>query len=239
MKYTICSLAVGEKYFSTIYKTFNDISARTNHGTFLIATDIKLENPNDKIKLVDVSDKALKTRDHRWFNYNLKYFPVQESSKLDTEFIMFIDADWGMLDSFNEEHLMRLFSYMQEHNIDFVYERPHPIGPQSKKMGRECFWWHKIEPYGLDKTDKYDNGQVCNEQCFVFRNNEKMKPFCDSWEALNDKCHSLNIWPFAEGVEIGMSTIEANMKCDWWPMRLMGPCFYFYAKDGGYNERFH
>ena len=170
--------------------------------------------------------------------YAYEYIPIKEASKLETDFIVYIDGDWQMLDSFNEQKLLNLFNHMEKHNIDFVFERPHSIGPYSKNEGKNCFWWHKIEPYGLDKTDKYDRGQVCNEQCLVFRNNEKMKPFCESWEALADKCYELNLWPFAEGVEIGMSTIDANMTFEWGPMRLISDCFFFYARDGGYNTRF-
>lgn len=236
-KYTICSLAIGEKYFDNIIKTFNTISTRTSTPSFVIVTDVKYQENNNRIKIIDVQGIPIMTADEKFFNFNLKYLPVKVASESDTEFVVYIDADWGMLDAYDETRMLALFSHMAENGIDFVFERPHKIGP-GKSQGRECFWWHKIIPYELDKTTKYDDADVCNEQCLVFKNNTKLKTFVNSWEGLCKKCHEMSIWPFAEGVEIGMSTVEAGMKCDWRPIQMLNRMFYFHARDGGYNERY-
>ena len=237
IKYTICSLAIGEIYFNNIIKTFNDICVRTVIPNFVIVTDIMYLSTDSRIKIVNVGDHPITTLDKKFFNYNLKFLPIKESCQLNTDFVIYVDADWGMLDTYDEPRLSKLFNHMIENNIDFVFERPHTLGP-GKNQGKECFWWHKIIPYELDKTTKYDTADVCNEQCLIFKNNNKLKIFVDFWEKMYKKCYELSVWPFAEGVEIGMSTIEANMKCDWRPMQMMGRTFYFYAKNGGYNERY-
>ena len=236
MNYTFCSLAIGERYLNNIFKTFNDLTSITS-SNFLAVTDVKLENNNSRITLTSNEDYPIMTKDERYFNYNLKFLPIKEASKLNTDFLIYIDADWCVKDNFNESRFEDLFTHMNEHNIDFVFERPHHIGP-GKFIGRECFWHHKVIPYGLDKTDKYDKGHVCNEQFIVIKNNDKVKTFIDFWEKLYWQSYNENIWPFAEGVEIGMSTIEANMNTDWQPLSLIRDCFFFHSRDGGYNSRF-
>jgi hypothetical protein len=88
------------------------------------------------------------------------------------------------------------------------------------------------------QTRKYDDAHVVNEQFMVFKNNDKFKIFCDRWKERNDFGIQNNIWAFAEGLEIGMSAIDANMTMNWQLMRSLKQCFRFKNNTGIFFERF-
>lgn len=236
MKYTICSLAIGQSYFDIINKTANKIINISNLANVVITTDIPSQSDNRIIYMNNLSVPTT-TKDNRFFNYNLKFLPIKQSINFNSDFIIYIDSDWSVLDTYNDEKFLNLFNIMNAENIDFIFERPHGIG-HSKHQGRNCFWCHKVPYYNLLETNKYDNAHVCNEQCLIFKNNNKLQKFIEHWETLFWKTYEENIWPFAEGLEIGISSVEADMICDWRYITLLNNCFSFYSKDGGYNERF-
>lgn len=236
IKYTICSLAIGQSYFDIINKTAHKIVNMSNLANIVIITDVKAQSKN-RITYISNESIPTTTENKKFFNYNLKFLPIKESINFNTDFIIYIDSDWSALDTYNDKKLFHLFDTMNHENIDFVFERPHSVG-HSKHQGRNCFWCHKVPYYNLLETNKYDNAHVCNEQCLIFKNNIKLVKFIEHWEALFWKTYKENIWPFAEGLEIGMSTVEAGMMCDWKYISLLNNCFSFYSIDGGYNERF-
>ena len=214
--YTICTLAVGNKYFETAQKTSNDILKLSNKADCLIVTDQNqnIQSDNKKLIYYHINNIPTKTKDCKFFNYNLKFLPIKQAIQICNDYIIYIDGDWSVLSSYSDDKFIKLFNIMEEKNIDFIFERPHGIG-HSKHQGRDCFWCHKVPYYDLLNTTRYDNADVCNEQCLVFRNNNKLKLFVDYWEVLFWRTYEENIWPFAEGLEIGMSTVEAEMKCSW------------------------
>ena len=73
----------------------------------------------------------------------------------------------------------------------------------------------------------------------VFKKNEKFNLFVNKFKELYEISSNANLWPFAEGLEIGMSMAHSNMKCDWlsWGKYISG-MFEFNSKDGGLNIRF-
>jgi len=127
--------------------------------------------------------------------------------------------------------------FVEIENVDFIYERPHSIG-SSKWDIEKCFWRHKVEPYGLLKTNFYDNAQVVNEQFLVFKNNQKLKVFVQKWKERNEFGVKNDIWAFAEGVEIGMSAVDAKMVMDWKKMFELRNFFKFVANTGVTHIRF-
>ena len=237
MIYTFCSLAVGDElYYNNISSTFIDLSKKTTHSSFLISSNNSALNA-DTIITKNIGDYPLCTKSGYMFNYNLKFLPIKEAINLNTKFIVFIDADWKIGEGFSEEKMYSLFVEMDRNSIDFIFERPHLIGA-SKNDLNNCFWKHKIIPYGLDKTNKYDFAHVCNEQILIFQNTPKLRTFVDCWEKLYWKSYEENIWPFAEGVEIGMSITDAGMVGDYSLIRMLNNCFYFYDKSGNLHTRF-
>ena len=79
---------------------------------------------------------------------------------------------------------------------------------------------------------------MVNEQFMIFKNNHKLKTFVDNWKERNDFGVKNNIWAFAEGLEIGMSSIDANMNMDWKKMFELKQFFSFISNTGVRHIRF-
>ena len=126
----------------------------------------------------------------------------------------------------------------QNPDIDFYFERPHSIGTSKLNLDNNCFWKHKISPYRLLETTKYDNAHVCNEQFMIFKNNEKLERFVESWSEKNQFCIENNVWTFAEGVEIGMSYVDAGMAVRYTNFSTINDCFEFNDISGNLHVRF-
>jgi len=236
MKAAFCSLATGDSYVKSAINLHNNIRSKTTDSVSLIATDCLSSIP-EYFTSVTTEGYPIRSKSGAWYNYNLKFLPIKKSIELNKDYIIFIDADWDTYTHFHEDKFNLLFTEMEDNNIDFVFERPHNIGI-SKKNWDNCFWRHKIKPYRLDVIDDYDAGHVCNEQILVFKNNEKLKIFIDFWEKLFWQSHNEEIWAFAEGVEIGMSSVVANLN---WNYNLFGclrDCFHFYDIAGNHWVRF-
>jgi hypothetical protein len=172
------------------------------------------------------------------FNYNLKYYPIKHSKQMGFDYIIFVDSDWEIIEDYNEDEILKMFNFMSENNLDFLFERPHLIG-HGKHDGQQSFWRHKIDFYKLLETDLYDSGHVVNEQFLVFKNNEKLKIFLNEWERLTNLATKNNLWAFAEGVEIGMSSALSNMNFnynDW--KNFVRNFFTFTSVDGKIYNRF-
>lgn len=235
MNYIFTTIAIGESYFKSacnFVKKLNQISK--SHKAHIV-TDQKFENiENVTFSKFNENETKFLVRN---FNYNLKYIPVMECSNLNFEFVLFFDADWEIHDGYSENKLLKFLTEIKNSDLDFIYERPHNIGESKRDLDR-CFWRHKIEPYGLMKTDFYDKGQVVNEQFMVFKNNDKLKLFSKKWKERNDFGVKNNIWAFAEGLEIGMSAIDASMNMDWKKMFDLKNFFSFVANTGVRHIRF-
>jgi hypothetical protein len=200
----------------------------------IIVSDIEAEYPSNT-KIIKVENNTQFTVCNT-FNYNLKYLAIKEAINFDSKYIIFTDADWIISSGYDKAKIMQ---FLEENNeeIDFFFERPHTIG-DSKRDWNNCFWRHKIEPYGLMDTHKYDKAHVCNEQFMIFKNNSKLKDFVNFWSSRNQFCIDKNIWTFAEGVEMGMSAIDAGMNSEWSSFRTIENCFEFYDICGGHYTRF-
>jgi hypothetical protein len=235
MSYVYCTIAIGEKYLKTAInfaKKLNEISK--SHKVLIVTDGNRQEIEN--VVFVKFNNNEKKTINN-YFNYNLKYIPIMESLKFNFDFVLFFDADWDLHIGYSEKKLLSFLESFRNSGFDFIYERPHSIG-DSKRDPNKCFWKHKIEPYGLLKTNFYDKGQVVNEQFLVFKNNEKLKIFIDKWKERNEFGVKNNIWAFAEGVEIGMSAVDAKMNMDWKKMFELKEFFSFIANTGVTHIRF-
>ena len=235
IKYIYCTIAVGEKYYKSAISFAKTLNEKSKNHHVLIVTDGNIQDIKNVTFIKFNSNET--TRIKNYFNYNLKYIPVLESSKLNYEFVLFFDADWSLYNGYSEDKLISFLNSLKNSNLDFIYERPHSIGA-SKRDLKNCFWQHKIEPYGLNKTNVYDNGQVVNEQFMVFKNNQKLKVFANKWKERNDFGVKNDIWAFAEGVEIGMSAVDAKMNMDWKKMFELREFFSFVANTGVTHIRF-
>jgi hypothetical protein len=233
--YIYCTISVGLEYYNKAVEFAKKLNEIGNKHKVLIVTDIDYEDISNVIfiKLNNRETKFIKN----FFNYNLKYIPILECSKLNFDFVFYFDSDWEINEEYKEEKIENFLNEFNESPYDFIYERPHNIG-ESKKDLERCFWRHKIQPYGLMDTDFYDSGQVVNEQFLAFKNNEKLSIFCEKWKERNEFGVTNEIWAFAEGLEIGMSCIDANIKMTWHNLNLLSNCFKFNSKQNITYTRF-
>ena len=244
-KHLYCTIAVGEKYFNsalTIASMLNQFA--TNHH-FLIVTDSKsldiisrlwtLPLPNTTIEVL--SDDKVLFFGTTCFNYMLKYYPMYKASELDYEYVIYIDSDWRIRPTYDQNNIDALFEFMEKEEYDVIFERPYWVG-DAKNGGRECVFYHKIDFYKLLETTEYDEAHMCNEQILAFKNNDKFKIFVNKFKELHDISTEAKLWPFAEGLEMGMSMITAKMKFTWGGFHLLKNMYEFYAQDGGLHIRF-
>lgn len=236
-KHLYCTVAVGEKYLESALNMARILSEKSDTHHFLITTDTNVDEiiPNTTIDLIP-EDHKLFIRDV--FNYMLKYYPIYLSSKTDYDHIIFIDADWRIRDTYDQLKVKNMLNFMDSNEYDVFFERPYHIGG-AKWMGRECIFSHKIPFYNLLETDEYDAGDMCNEQFLVFKNNEKFKIFANKFKELYKISTDGDLWPFAEGLEMGMSMAVAKSKVEFlgWFHHLTN-MYEFNAKDGGLNIKF-
>jgi hypothetical protein len=235
MKYTFCTIAIGDSYLDDALKLSETLHNATNDSHFVIVTDVEKQN-TEKTTFIQIP-KEKKLFIQNWFNFNLKYYPIKKSKELGYEFIIFIDADWSVNNELTQHKLDDLFKYMDSNNLDILFERPHLIG--GGKVSKDCFWTGKRELYKLLYTNEYDDGHVANEQFLVFKNNNKLNLFIDRWESLEEQCSVSDVWAFAEGVEIGMSMSYSKMNYNFYEWQKILPnCFNFTTKDNRYFNKF-
>lgn len=238
MNFTFTTLAIGQQYFETAKQFSIDLYNKNINFSRIIVSDISDTDTPNTLVITPPIDTV--TRICNAFNYNLKYLAldaaVQYLSSANCDYIIYIDADWRIRDNYDNNKIIKFLN--QNLNIDFYFERPHNIGVSKLNLDNNCFWKHKIHPYGLLNTTKYDSAHVCNEQFMIFKNNKKLEKFVESWSEKNQFCIENNVWTFAEGVEMGMSYIDANMLAQYTNFGTINDCFEFNDASGNLHVRF-
>jgi hypothetical protein len=227
---------VGEKYFNQSMEFARKLNKFSESHHYVVVTDQpQVDIDNVTFYTIDPSTTLFISG---FFNYNLKHLPIRKSKEMGFDFIFFVDADWRLLDSYSDQNILDLITNMENNDIDYIFERPHLIG-RGKHDGANCFWRHKVSFYNLLDTQIYDEGHVANEQFLGFKNNEKLGIFLSEWEKLEDMSTKSNLWAFAEGVEIGMSSCIAKMKFDFsnW-QHYVRNIFSFTTVDGRVYNKF-
>lgn len=236
MSYAFCTIAIGSDYLQNAINFANKLNEISNEHHYVVVTNEETPSIDNTtfVKLPENQTLFI----HNFFNYNLKYLPIKLASELGFEYVLFIDSDWKLEEGFSIEKIKGLFDFMESDNYDMLFERPHSIGG-GKHDGHNCFWKHKRDFYKLLETNEFDNGHVVNEQFLVFKNSEKLKTFVSFWEELTRLSTESNVWAFAEGVEIGMSSVKANLKwCYFGWQNILNNCFSFFTKDAKFYKRF-
>jgi hypothetical protein len=236
MRYTFCTIAIGEKYINNTLNLIKSLNEHSDKHHFVVVTDN--DNLNVKNTTFITINKEIKLFIKNSFNYNLKYIPIKFSSEMDFDYVIFIDADWSLSDGYSHSKIIDTLTFMENNKYDFCFERPHLIG-KGKTEDNLIFWKHKRDFYNLLDTNQFDDGHVVNEQFLIFKNNEKLKTFSNFWETLCDKATKEDLWAFAEGVEIGMSSSVSKMSYDYYSwQKILTNCFNFTTVDGKFYNRF-
>lgn len=237
MKPTLfCTIAIGDRYLESAVKMAKDLNKYSNSHHFVIVTDIKRRNLKNT-SFVKIP-KSFQLFIDKTFNYTLKFYPLYLANNMDYTNIIYIDSDWRIRSNYKPELINDLFNYMDDNKLDMLFERPSGIG-NGKWNDKEIFWCHKIDFYKLKETNEYDSGHVCNEQFLVFKKNDKFRKFVQKFEELSLISTQAQLWPFAEGLEIGMSMAVSKMNFDylgWQP--FIREIFEFNSNDGFLHVRF-
>lgn len=232
MRYIYTTLAIGADYLNKAMQFSIDLHKIDSNFSRVIVSDIEESNIPNTSLIKPPKDTVYSIHNH--FNYNLKYLAIKAAYEFDVDYIIYVDSDWEI---FHQYHPTKINQFLNNNLLDFYFERPHLIGA-SKNDLNNCFWKHKIEPYKLFDTDRYDHAHVCNEQFLVFKKSPKLKIFIDSWESRNQFGIDNNIWAFAEGLEIGMSSVDAELSSSHTFFSEINNCFKFNDISGNSYIRF-
>lgn len=237
MKYIFTTLAVGESYLENASKCYTTYSDKCNADFNITTNEVCEVGPKvnlDIIKLDKYHD------DHPGFSFylNLKVLSLKYCIDKGYDYIIFNDADWRMTENFSEEKIFKMFNFMEQNDVDFLFERPAKIGDHKKDI-QNCFFDRKLKDYHVLEHSKWDEAHVVNEQFLVFRNNWKFRYFVRRWEEFLWYSIKNDIRNYPDGFEIGVSALEAEMKWDYHAFRhTISDCFEFHDKAGNLHRRF-
>jgi hypothetical protein len=238
MRYLFTTLAVGEEYVNNAFNFYSSIESKTSQCDFNITTNVQLEN-KDRINFNYFTlDSYHGSGEGFTFFLNLKVLSLKYALDKGYDYVIFTDADWGTTDDFSEEKMLSLFDYMEEKDIDSLFERPNEIG-YNKEHINECYFKEKIRDYHVMEHAKWDKAHVFNEQFFVLKVNWKFRYFVRRWEEMMWYSIANDIRNYPDGFEIGVAALEADMKIDFNEWRsLVKNCFIFYNKSNEPYYRF-
>jgi hypothetical protein len=262
MNYIFTTLAVGKPYFSSGLKFYANLHDRTKFAFLNITTTendlLKINEcigltkeeyiskyPRIKITTLEQINPHFKTPLHAVnsttnlsFQFNYKALSIKAGIKLkeNFEFLIYVDSDWSIHESFDETKILNMCSYMNSQEIDFAYERPAKIGNYKKNNLHDCFFIQKVKDYNAVDHIMWDEADVVNEQFLVFKNNWKLKFFSMKWEQFLWYALANDITGYAEGFEIGVSALESRMKMSYNPLGLIKECFYFYGRHNSVEK---
>jgi hypothetical protein len=241
MKYCYTTLAIGNSYEKSGIKLFSELKERTKFADFYITTtnrENELEMSNDFINWDIIDEVPLYSKTLKTFNYNLKSLSLKPFAKYTEinedfyDFVIYIDSDWSVNDKFEESKFLTLFEYMNENDIDMVYERPGLV--KDHKKDPNSFVGNKLTQYGARDHTKWDNANVMNEQFAVYKNNWKFRYYITRWEHFLWYSIINDIANFGEGLEMGISALESEMNIA--PINnlyhIINEVFYFYNHNG-------
>lgn len=245
MKYCFTTLAINDPYESITPQFYKELKDNTTQCEFFITTtNPELQNQGDRIHTKLVNPPLHDSRGGFSFNLNLKVLSLkhileyEKQTGIKPEYIIFTDGDWRMYDGFSEEKILNMLSYMEKDGVDFLFERPAPIGPH-KLQPEQSFFRDKLYDYDVFGHTKWDEAHVVNEQFLVFKNNWKFRFFVQRWEQFLWYSIANDIRNYPDGFEIGISALEAEMKSAYQGyFNLIQNCFSFYTKLGDFHTRF-
>jgi hypothetical protein len=236
MQYNIlfCTLAVGKEYNGYAQRLYHTLQKVLGCPLLIVTDNIEYfkNTPKNNLILRELT-KNYKTEinwanNYAPFNYNLKFLPIKfarkdskENKKFD--FIFFVDCDWFL----RQSHSKHKFNLELQGLGEYDALAGRDLRLFHEKQNRQLIPIQKLELYNLYNTTKYDQAQIVNEQYLLFRNSDKLDVFIESWEKLEKICSDNNGIAYAEGLEIGMSAIDANIKFK--ISNIVGDLFWFYS----------
>jgi hypothetical protein len=253
MKYCFTTLAVGEPYESRTMEFYKNMRELTTNCDFFITTcNTDFPEMGDRIYTNFINPPSLHyTQGGFSFHVNLKCLSLKhvithEKQMLKEnpdfqkyDYIIFTDGDWLIANDFSEEKIISMLNHIEESGGDFAFERPSPIGEGRINPKNGCFFAEKFDFYDCWEYEKWDDGQVVNEQFLVFKNGPKYRFFTQRWEQFLWYCIMNDIRSYPDGFEIGISALEADMvHMHSFFHNHIPNCFGFYTKSDVYHSKF-
>ena len=206
MKLCFTSLALGSYYLKNALIFSKQLFDKDlSIPRILVVDNIQIKVPKNT-QCVQLEPNSVRTI-QRKFNYNLKYQAISAAIKLETDYIIYTDADFNLHPEFS---IQKITNFLEQHpEIDCHYMRPCRLG--DNKLDQNCIFKNKLEPYGLLKTKKYDDVEMLNENWFILKHTDKLKIFLEKWKERNLYGIRNNVFAYAEAIEIGLSLQDAKM----------------------------
>lgn len=242
MRYCFTTLAVNEPYEGLTKGFYEKLREKTSECDFFITTtNESLLNQGDRIYTKVINPPSLTCSKRGFdFNLNLKSLSLKHIIEFEKnnpnnkhDYVIFIDGDWGVYSGFSEDKILNMLNFMDENDIDCLFERPALIRTH-KQNPSESFFEEKLYDYNVFDHEKWDNAHCVNEQFLVFKNNWKFRFFVQKWESFLWYSIANDIRNYPDGFEIGVSILESDMKYEFSNVfsAYLIDCFYFYTKTG-------
>jgi hypothetical protein len=246
-RYCFATLAVNEPYETKTKEFYKSLKENTMDGNFFITTTNEdLLNQGNRIYTKIIKPYSLRcTKGAFDFNLHLKclslkhVLEMEKSDNLHHDYVIFTDGDWGMYSGFTEEKILNILNYMENNDIDCLFERPAMIS-DGKLDPENCFYKEKLYDYDVFSHTKWDDAHCVNEQFFIFKNNSKFRFFVQRWEQFLWYTMANDIRNYPDGFEIGISILESGMNYVYKGIfgHFLPECFYFYTKNDIKHIRF-
>ena len=248
MRYCFTTLAVGEPYEQYATDLFLEMNQKTTEGAYYIVGNDEFSIPDPPpglfVKNASMPQWNMGTGGFDFY-FNAKVLGLKfvlDQERLTGEkhdYVFYVDGDWQLHTGFEEEKILSMLDFMDTHNFDFLFERPAQI-KDSKEDPKNSFFCDKLYDYHVFDHSRWDEAHCVNEQFLVFKNGPKFKYFVQRWEQFLWYSIANKIRNYAEGFEIGVSALEANMN---WEFRgvfghFLRDCFKFYAATGQLHFRY-
>lgn len=236
MKYLFTTLAIGQDYLNNSVSFFESLKNRTTDCDFSITTNVPFSHEYIKCNLYqgEFCSGPYKCN----FYFNLKCLAIKAGISSAYDFVVYIDGDFRIGPKFDENKMRDLFQYMVSNEIDFEFERYYSIlDCKETPNGSGNFCQEKLSNLGINSHNLYDAACTPNEQILVYKTGPKFQHYVQCYERWLWYCIHNKISHYAEGVEMGISALESNMKveADIGFKKYMTECFEF---DDGRGNTF-
>jgi len=150
----------------------------------------------------------------RGFNMNMKLHAIKHASKLNTDFVVYMDCDGYLKDCWSDEIAKDHFNkFLIKPNLDSVQVTIYNAGPVMDRFhqgkGHPHPWAHVFNHLGYENRP---SGRCPQETLLIYKNNDKLKKMLDYWETFEKKALELNIKTAFIAIPIGVAQNKAEIK---------------------------
>lgn len=164
-------------------KLINSVLKYSNYKIIVITNrpeDFNEFKDNEQVIIEKITDKELiYPRSTGNFNNYIKGDAIELATKYDSDYVVFLDGDAYLTKIWDDNTSLELYN---NYNSDVYMSAMFSIGWLHKKGDSK---WKNIFENLWD--DKYFNLQIPQETHIVFKNNKKLKKFCEKFKLLEEK----------------------------------------------------